>query len=595
MPMSAAATMAPGTVLGATAWVVTRSLGPRRAGRMYEVRHQRQEGHWIVREIVPPPDMPPGEVSARTRDLARTVVRLRSSIVPGAAGVAGHFTLNARQYLVLEKVEGFTLDTAIRYRAEPLPRVRLLEWAASLARTLDRLADDGRWSAVLSATPEHLVVTAREELVLANPGLAREFLDGPAGDLGEGMRTYANTLLFMATGEARSLENVPPDLGWILARCLSSDPSRQYRGFGEVADALRALGAPAPTLRVVQAALEPVAAVPFEELSLLRRRLWHVAGAAGLVLALSGGLMAALHSWENRPLPPVASAVWSALDRKLAGIATASRSYFGSFELESPVRALAALPAGSRLLVALEGEKSVRVVDPVRGVTVHHVPTLGPSHELHLDPGGRYLFAVHPEQRAVGIIALLADEPSPAGLVTSESTQLTVAPLPGPAGARLAVASAGRLALYDVNPLKLVGEVPMPSTSALAPGPGGATLCVALDRSLLLILDARTLEEVDRRTLRETPWALVSDPETSDLWWISRDGDVGALRADGGEATLSLPGPALSMAFSGTGNSRILWVGLDSLVAAVDPRRGAVLAEVPLDGAPTAMSLLESH
>lgn len=584
------ATLTPGTLLGATSWVVTRSLGSRRAGRMYEVRHQHREGHWIVREIVPPPDLK--DVGTRMRDLARTVLRLRSAVVPGAAAVVDHFTFQTRQYLVLEKVEGFTLDTAIRYRTEPLPRARLLEWTASLARTLQVLAADGRWTAVISATPEHLVVTPREELVLANPGLVREFLDGPAGDLGQGLRTFADTVLFMATGEARTLERVPPDLGWVLARCMSEDPARQYGSFGEVAEALRALGAPALKVEAeVSAAAEPVPVVPFEELAEVRQRLWPVAVVALLLLAVGGAGIAALHTWGTRPLPSVAAAVWTAVDRRLAGIAVSSRSLFGSLGLEGPVSAIAA--PSTRLLVAVDGEKFLRVIDPVNGATERRVPTLGPTSELLLDPGGRFAYAVHPQQRAVGLVALRADAPETAGLVTAEAAQLAAAALSAPRGARLAVASAGRIAVYEVNPLKLVAETQMPSVSALAAGPGGATLHAARPDGIVT-LDPETLREVDRRALAVAPTMLLADAQSGDLWWIGRSGGVGVLREHGRDQTFDLPGRAQSLALSGQGASRVLWVGLPELVLAVDPESGAVLARVPVEGTPTAMSVAET-
>lgn len=573
-------TLPRGAPLLASGYRVVRAMATRRCGRLYEVVADRDGSVHVAREIVPPDSMAPAEVQARSQALAREVLRIRDRPVPGAVQVEDHFTWGARQFVVMERVEGFTLPTVIGHRDAPVPPAVLREWAVSLAVTLQGLASQGRWTAVAAVSPEHVRVTPADEVVLANPGLARLFLDGPEADLREGLRAYAEVVLFMG---GCALEDLPPDLSWVMARCLSPDPTRLYRGFAEVAAALRPAVAPEPVVATAEA---PVA-VPPADLVEVRSRLWTALATAGLLVLLTSVSAVALSAWQQRPLTPVASVVWVASGRDLVGVSTASRAILGRIPLEGEAAGLVS-PTARRVLVALRGDRRLLVVDPVGRRTVERVAMPGPASELHTDADGRFLLVVHPEQRVVAVMAIQGDVPRPLGLISAEAPDFAVAALDGRA---VAVASlqAGRISVYDLSPLALRASVAVGRPGVMA---GGASLRVSLPGQALVELAPASLRERARVSLPEAPRLLRAEPGSTHLWWVGGEGALFVTR--GGASSLVLPAGVLSFGFSGRGAGRTVWAALDSGdLVAVHAASGRVLDRIPLGGPLGALTVAE--
>ncbi len=375
---------------------------------------------------------------------------------------------------------------------------------ARVARALGRLCEgleilhretEGRLPGRLS--PADLWVTAQGGLRLRTLGLGLP--DEACGDQGVRMARAMQDLVRIlgrlcpaaATGEFL----------WLVARCESADPSRCYRSFAELAEALeRPLTD--KTTRIEQA--RPGVRIPNGPPP---RRSRMPALLAGLVvLALGAGLA----WWRLQPAPhPVfESALAVSAGRAVDFYSLMSGRRVSRLELEEPAGDLAAAPEGGMVFATQPRTGRLALLDArlgrVRGSLVLDSDPQG----LTLNPEGSLLFVTHPSRSILTMVDLhpkrlmagmLPAKAEAILAVEGDSVELACGPRgrDGEPGT-LYVSSDSTVSALGLRPSRLMAKVRVPEAGALALSPAGQRLYVALrGQPRVEILDATTLHPIE--------------------------------------------------------------------------------------------------
>ena len=116
---------------------VTRLLGRGGYGAVYQAEHTGLGGAlYAIKELFPDPSATPAQQQA-----ASDQFRLEASILaklnhPTLPKVMDFFTEGNRDYLVMEYVEGETLEERLARNGAPLPENQVLAWAQELCDVL---------------------------------------------------------------------------------------------------------------------------------------------------------------------------------------------------------------------------------------------------------------------------------------------------------------------------------------------------------------------------------------------------------------------------------------------------------------------------
>lgn len=159
-----------------------RLLGEGASGRVYLARDTKQRGEvWAVKEL-DYSTLPTSEVS-EARDLftreAELLKKLRHVSLPK---VVDHFRLGSKDYLVMERVEGPTLESILAERDHPLPEEKVWVIGAGLLATLDYLHTRRPPILYRDLKPANVMVTMKGVVKLIDFGIARVVVPQKVGD-----------------------------------------------------------------------------------------------------------------------------------------------------------------------------------------------------------------------------------------------------------------------------------------------------------------------------------------------------------------------------------------------------------------------------
>ncbi|HXE72232.1 MAG TPA: serine/threonine-protein kinase [Candidatus Nitrosotenuis sp.] len=152
---------------------IERRLGEGAAGKVWLARDMRLRGLvWAIKEL----DfnhLPPGERAEALALFNREADMLMCLRHPSLPRVVERFSQDGREYLVMERVEGPTLESILESRGEPLEEPQVSRWGVEICQALEYL--HGRVPPVIyrDLKPSNVMVPQAGPVKLVDFGIAR--------------------------------------------------------------------------------------------------------------------------------------------------------------------------------------------------------------------------------------------------------------------------------------------------------------------------------------------------------------------------------------------------------------------------------------
>lgn len=160
-----------------------RKLGQGGMGAVYLANDRRLSTvRWAVKELSDALMSDPAErrqAAENFRHEAELLARLNH---PNLPRVTDHFTQDGKSYLVMELVEGETLQTYMQREGLPRPLPEVLDWAEQLCAVLSYLHNQHPPIIFRDLKPANVMLTPSGQLKLIDFGIARLFKPGQAHD-----------------------------------------------------------------------------------------------------------------------------------------------------------------------------------------------------------------------------------------------------------------------------------------------------------------------------------------------------------------------------------------------------------------------------
>lgn len=151
-------------------------------GRVYLARDTKERGSvWAVKEV-DYSALPIDEFAEARAAFQKEAILLKALRHPSLPLVVEHFQEDDRDYLVMERVEGPTLEGLLRSRSEPLPESRVVALSLALADTLHYLHHRRPPVLYRDLKPANVMLTLGGGVKLIDFGIARSVNPARPGD-----------------------------------------------------------------------------------------------------------------------------------------------------------------------------------------------------------------------------------------------------------------------------------------------------------------------------------------------------------------------------------------------------------------------------
>jgi serine/threonine protein kinase, bacterial len=263
------APLQPGVIVNSR-YRIVRTLGSGSFGAVYLGADLREKGsYWAVKEVLC------GGIIVDRREFLETFrheARMLSALShAGIPRIVDYFITGGRGYLVMERIEGLTLEEIYQNNKKPLLEKEVLPWALQICTTLVYLHGHTPPIIYRDLKPSNVMLTLEGRVVLIDFGIARFYYPGRESDA-EPMGTpgysppeqykkdqtvpasdiYAlgTTLYFLLTGADMAAYNFrfPPapslnpdissSLGRVIERCLELKVADRYSTAAELKEML---------------------------------------------------------------------------------------------------------------------------------------------------------------------------------------------------------------------------------------------------------------------------------------------------------------------------------------------------------------------
>ncbi len=243
-------------------YTVKKPLGGGAYGTVYLVEDQAQGGQERALKEVAESELPPGE-----RDEARILFEREGAILkslrhPGLPGVTDVFSRGDCHYLVMEYIQGHTLEELLKQKGGPFTAAEVIPWAYQLSAVLEYLHTRPEPVIFRDLKPSNIMIDRNGRIRLIDFGIARYFKPGKAKDTffmgtpgfsppeqyGRGQSdhrsdlfSFGATFFYLLTDvdTAQFATSFPPlgtlahDIpGWlekVITRCLAINPGERYQ------------------------------------------------------------------------------------------------------------------------------------------------------------------------------------------------------------------------------------------------------------------------------------------------------------------------------------------------------------------------------
>lgn len=221
---------------------IIRWLGGGGMGAVYLAADLRLSGRQLaVKQLVSDPSASPAELAQAAQQFQAEATLLAALDHSNLPKVYDCFTEAGQSYLVMEYVDGVTLEDILDRTPGPIPEAQVLAWAAQLCDVLTYL--HGRQPPVIfrDLKPANIMLDRNDVIQLIDFGIARIFKPGQRTDtLRMGTLGYAPPEQFAGHGQTDAQSDIY-SLGVTLHYLLTRRDPAQYPPFSAASIPLRGL------------------------------------------------------------------------------------------------------------------------------------------------------------------------------------------------------------------------------------------------------------------------------------------------------------------------------------------------------------------
>ncbi len=231
----------PGTIL-LNRYVVRRSLGGGGMGTVYQADDGRLGGKAVaLKQLTHDPAATPAERAEAERLFRDEALLLARLSHPNLPRVSDFFTEGGESYLVMDFIEGRTLQEIMDAAGGPLPEAQVLPWAGQLCDVLGYLHGQRPPVVFRDLKPANIMIDRSAEVKLIDFGIARLFTPGKRTDtLRMGTVGYAPPEQFAGQGQTDARSDIY-SLGVTLHYLLTGRDPAQYPPFSAGNTPIRSL------------------------------------------------------------------------------------------------------------------------------------------------------------------------------------------------------------------------------------------------------------------------------------------------------------------------------------------------------------------
>ena len=155
-------------------YLILRTIGQGGMGAVYQAQDTKRHTFCAIKEMslsmVPPPEREQAVKNFLTE--AKMLLALKHSNLPG---VTGYFTVGPRHFLVMEYIEGLTLDEYLARNNAPFSEARVSDWAQQLCDVLTYLHSQHPPIIFRDIKPGNIMLMRDNHVKLIDFGIARFF------------------------------------------------------------------------------------------------------------------------------------------------------------------------------------------------------------------------------------------------------------------------------------------------------------------------------------------------------------------------------------------------------------------------------------
>ncbi|MCG8349745.1 MAG: protein kinase [Chloroflexales bacterium] len=156
-------------------YTVLNLIGRGGMGAVYRVQRADDKSIWALKEMRPPPDVPPEEVAENRKLFNQEADLLQKLNHPNLPLIADHFENDGRPVLVMEFIPGQTLEDRLHEANAPLLEQQVIAYGVQLCRVLNYLHMQQPPIIFRDLKPSNIILTPDNVLKLIDFGVARTY------------------------------------------------------------------------------------------------------------------------------------------------------------------------------------------------------------------------------------------------------------------------------------------------------------------------------------------------------------------------------------------------------------------------------------
>lgn len=174
--------LAPNTIL-AERYKIIQKLGQGGMGAVYKVRDLRLGGkYWAVKEMSDAALVEPHDKQLALQAFQNEANLLASLRHPNLTQVMDYFENDAKHYLVMDFINGETLEEMLEVQIEPFTESLVIDWAVQIGNVLDYLHSQPQPIIFRDLKPGNVMLEDDGKIKLIDFGIARLFKPGKQKD-----------------------------------------------------------------------------------------------------------------------------------------------------------------------------------------------------------------------------------------------------------------------------------------------------------------------------------------------------------------------------------------------------------------------------
>jgi serine/threonine protein kinase len=153
---------------------IVRLLGKGGLSYVYEVEDLTLPKRWALKEFYPR-NLTPEEVVQVREQFKREVELLSRLVHPRLPAISDSFTFDERDYMVMELIEGKTLQEMISQQTEPFKEEQVKEWTVEILEVLEYLHGQSPPVIYRDIKPQNIIISPEAGVRFIDFGIARLF------------------------------------------------------------------------------------------------------------------------------------------------------------------------------------------------------------------------------------------------------------------------------------------------------------------------------------------------------------------------------------------------------------------------------------